>query len=127
MDETPEGRRPPPEERIERIEVVERDRPTTVRVEAERGGGVPMWAWLLPLVLVVIVLAWFIFTQGEPRSPLERGTQVEITTPPATETEIRLPTVELPPAPQPAPPAAEPTAAPEATAPMETEPAAVPE
>jgi hypothetical protein len=43
---------------------------------------VPMWVWLLPLVLTAIVLSWYVFTRGEPhrpeigRIPIERTERV---------------------------------------------------
>jgi hypothetical protein len=56
----------PPVERVERIEVIER---SPGGVESRRAA--PMWAWLLPLVIVVVALVWYILTRGEPTSPAE--------------------------------------------------------
>jgi hypothetical protein len=146
MDETPRERTPAPgdpleprettppraNERIERVEVVERG-PATNRVEEPR--GTPMWVWLLPLVLVVMVLAWFIFTRAEPSSPFGRQSPIQIQTPAVgvPEPAIQAPTVTLPASPtltqpaspsEPAGPAATPGAADDS--PAAAEPAADP-
>ncbi|MEX2571455.1 MAG: hypothetical protein WD737_09110 [Gemmatimonadota bacterium] len=64
MDENPQ-QPAEPGERIEYHEVIERER------GAERGGrGIPMWVWLMPLVIVVIALMWYVLTRAEPASPL---------------------------------------------------------
>jgi hypothetical protein len=120
MNEHPDER-PPTRERIEHHEVVERDVPVNRGV---RRAGTPLWIWIIPLVLVVIALVWFIMTQGQPRSPVEgrtgeRATEVNITTPqlPAVEApRIEVPRVEAPAA---DPPPAAPAAAPEAAPPAE--------
>jgi hypothetical protein len=81
-----------------------------------------MWAWVLPLVLVVVALAWFIFSEGQPRSPFGsiRAPTVEPARPaPTTEIRIEAPEVRLPsptpgneaPAAAPAEPAGEPSGA----------------
>jgi hypothetical protein len=119
MNQYPDERQPT-RERIEHHEVVERAGPAD---REPRRPGTPLWLWLLPLVLVVIALAWFVFTQGQPRSPVEgrtgvRAPEVNITTPsvPAVEApRIEAPRIEAPAAdPSPAPGRAEADPAPEA-------------
>ncbi len=62
---------PAPGERIERTEIIE----STSSANPERPRGTaPMWAWVVPLVLVVILLVWYILTRGQPESPLDRVT-----------------------------------------------------
>jgi hypothetical protein len=79
MDETP--REPPlaPGERIEHHEVTQRVPADGEPVPARRGS--PMWPWLVPLVLLVLFLAWYIFTRGEPSSPIDAVDDVEVVTP----------------------------------------------
>jgi hypothetical protein len=124
MDERtpPEPSQPsPPVERVERHEVVERQSGPARYDSPARGAAVPMWAWLIPLVLLVAVLIWFIFTRGEPRSPGDminldpgasgrRAPATEVTLP-----RIEAPTVQQPEVRVPAEPA-EPAAAPAAEA-----------
>jgi hypothetical protein len=73
MSETPSD--PPPRERVERHEVIER---TTDAHEPPGRAAAPMWAWLLPLVAVVIALVWYILMTGEPRSPTEAIPDVDL-------------------------------------------------
>ena len=64
-----------PGERIERHEVVE-----SVPADAEprRSRGTPMAFWLIPLVLIVIFLMWYVMQEGTPDSPLpESGIELE--------------------------------------------------
>lgn len=79
MDETP--REPPlaPNERIERHEVTRRvpaGEPTT-----PPGRGSPMWVWVLPLVILALVLAWYVLSRGEPTSPVDAIDNVELQAP----------------------------------------------
>jgi hypothetical protein len=62
---------PAPGERIERTEIVES---SSSGAASRPRGSAPMWAWVLPLVLVAIVLVWYILTRGQPESPLDRVT-----------------------------------------------------
>jgi hypothetical protein len=77
MTEYPRGSEPDPTptpapgERIERTEIIDR---TSSATTTRPRGSAPMWAWVLPLVLVVIALVWYILTRGEPESPLDRVT-----------------------------------------------------
>jgi hypothetical protein len=105
--------RPPAGERVERVE---RRETVTTGPEGEPprvASATPMWLWIMPLVLVVVGLVWFIFTQAEPRSPVDPVREVEIVAP-----EINIgtsgdpgPAVELP-SPAPQEPAAPPITAP---------------
>ena len=62
-----EGERSPaPGERIERTEVIEH---TATHDTSSTRRTAPMWMWLLPLVAAAIVLAWYVFTEGEPNRP----------------------------------------------------------
>lgn len=48
----------------------------------------PMWVWVLPLVLVVLLLAWYVATRGEPRAPFDDSPAAEfdgVPTPPAAD------------------------------------------
>src|SRR5688572_19045002 len=85
-------RRPAPGERIERHEVVER----VSRGAEAAPRATPMWAWVLPLVLVVLALAWFIFARGEPVNPLSNLPDVDVE-PAAEQVRIEAPTIELSP------------------------------
>jgi hypothetical protein len=51
--------------RIEREVIVER---TTTGGGTDAPPRSSMWAWVLPLVIVVLVLMWYVVTRGEPRS-----------------------------------------------------------
>jgi cobalamin biosynthesis Mg chelatase CobN len=53
---------PAPVERVERTEIIERS--SSSGQPDTRKGSSPMWAWVLPLVLIVLVLAYYIFTRG---------------------------------------------------------------
>ena len=76
MDETP--REPPlaPGERIEHHEVTRRVSPATDTSPPRGGPG--MLPWLLPLVILVLVLAWYVLSRGEPTSPADAIENVEI-------------------------------------------------
>lgn len=55
----------------------------------------PMWAWVLPLVVVAIALMWYVLTRGEPTSPLdlvptELGTGNEVESDSNNGDEIRI-------------------------------------
>ena len=75
MDENPRVPQPPPAERVEHREVVERTPASPV--ERPRG-TTPIWVWLLPLVLVVLALVWYILTTGQPSSPVGSAPEVEL-------------------------------------------------
>lgn len=119
MEETP--REPPlqPGERVEHHEVTERvPQNETERTppgrEVRSRRGTPMWAWLIPLVIVVLFLAWYVLTSGEPSSPIGGTDRIELEVPeidppnPAIEnnTVIELPDAPAAPEPSSAPPAA---------------------
>jgi hypothetical protein len=87
-------RRPAPGERVERHEVVER----VASDAAPPPRATPMWVWVLPLVLVVLALAWFIFARGEPADPLSSLPDVDVD-PVVEQTRIEAPTVEISPPP----------------------------
>lgn len=57
---------PPPVERVERIEVIER-----TPAAGPARSATPMWVWLLPLVIIVLALVWYILARGNPVSPGE--------------------------------------------------------
>jgi hypothetical protein len=122
MDERNAG--PPPNpERIERREVVERS------PAPERPAATPMWLWVLPLVVVVIALAWFIFTRGEPRAPFgdtdgRGGIVPEVTVP---QPNVQVPTIEAPRSAEPAPAEPAPAEPPAVADPSPTAPAAGPD
>ena len=64
-----------PAGRVERHEVIETSRPDS---PARRKEGTSMAFWLIPLVLVVIGLMWYVMQEGSPDSPLpERGVELE--------------------------------------------------
>ena len=60
-----EERPPEPGERIEREVIVER---TISDSGADAPRRSPMWAWVIPLVIVALVLMWYVITRGEPRA-----------------------------------------------------------
>lgn len=131
MNETPRDPEPLPGERIERHEVVERG-PTDAPLTETRYAtsppprATPMWIWVLPLVILVIVLVWFVLSRGEPRSPLDSVRDVEVGAPAVQERtiEIEAPRIELPEVSAPSVP--EPSAPPAGEAPAGEAPAADP-
>ena len=76
MDERPRDPRPVDEPAVSRPEQERYATEPPPRVSPVGRPASPMWIWIFPLVIVVLVLAWFIFTSGEPRSPLS-GTRQE--------------------------------------------------
>jgi len=120
----PEGTRPPepPPPDVYAEGTVSRETSYTVRRDPPPP-GTPLWLWLIPLVLVVVALVWFIFTQGEPRAPIPGGGVDPAPTTTSPGTTIEVPRIEIqrdPPATEPAP------AATPAPVPAEPEPAAAP-
>jgi hypothetical protein len=67
MDEIHHGDAPQPGERIERKVVIEERSPSSGG--PHRPARSSMWMWVLPLVIIVLLLMWYVFTRGEPRSP----------------------------------------------------------
>lgn len=74
MTETPGEQPLAPGERIEHHEVTERVSP--IAESPRRGPG--MLPWLLPLVILVLILAWYVLSRGEPASPIDAIENVEI-------------------------------------------------
>jgi hypothetical protein len=109
MEERPRDPGVERQEVIERREVVERDRPVDRVTVHERSGGTAAWIWIVPLLLVVLLLLWYVMTRGEPTQlevPTIQTPTVEAPRQPDTRIEIQLP--ERAPA-QPDAPAAQPT------------------
>jgi hypothetical protein len=81
-----EGREPPPRrEVVERHEIVERDVPAERDVAPERTEvhhhAAPSsrgWLWVLPLVVLAAVLAWYALTRGQPTAPRIDTPRVEV-------------------------------------------------
>lgn len=69
MAETPREPDLAPGERIEHHEVTERVTPGVEPGVPRRGS--PMWAWVLPLVILALVLVWYVLSRGEPASPVD--------------------------------------------------------
>ncbi len=102
MDERPRDPNIERQEVVERREIVERDRPVDRVTVHERRGPSPA-IWLIPLLIVVALLLWYVMTRGE-RTQLEVPTieAPRIESPqPDTRIEIQLP--ERSPAPAEAP------------------------
>ena len=74
-DQLPRDPDTPGTERVERVEYIERV-PTNTPVPGPRSSS-PMWAWVLPLVLVAIALIWYVLSRGEPTPPVEIITLIE--------------------------------------------------
>jgi hypothetical protein len=71
MEDRPREPVPPRDEVVERHEVVEQ---RVTRDGAYRGGTRPVssWIWLVPLLIVVVLLVWYVLTRGERREgPIE--------------------------------------------------------
>ena len=76
-DQTPRDPAIPGTERVERIEYIERVPGGPETPAAPRQSSSPMWVWVLPLVLVVLALIWYVLSRGEPTSPVEIITLLE--------------------------------------------------
>lgn len=78
---------PPEDEPVQRREVVEK---TEVVNTAPPRQSTPMAIWLIPLVLIVIALVWFVLSSGEPSSPVDSVRDIQIESP-----EINAPDVDV--------------------------------
>jgi len=108
---------PRSKERLERRPVVERE---SIDPPPARSAATPLWLWILPLVLVVIGLTWYIFSRGEPSPPTLRPGAAEVLTPEDRSLDVQIRAPDLAP-PRIEAPAQTPAAEPPATAPAETE------
>lgn len=85
-----------PGERIERHEVVES---VPADGQPRRSRGTSMAVWLIPLVLVVFFLMWYVMQEGTPDSPLpESGIELEAPEINASAPEVETPAVVAEPA-----------------------------
>jgi hypothetical protein len=114
MDERPRDPNIERQEVVERREIVERDRTVARdpvdRVTVHESRGPRAAIWLIPLVIVVALLLWYVMSRGQPTQlevPSIEAPRIE-SPQPDTRIEIELPERRTAPAAEPAP-AAQPT------------------
>ena len=58
--------------------------------DGQRKGGVPVWAWLLPLLLILALLAWYLLHRNNGAATANQGAAPAVATAPATATMASL-------------------------------------